>query len=78
MAKEYDESVEEFWTPAHRGLVSRLKRAMTLSNIGVSRTWPLDKRAAFCLRAIGVGGRVSLDNPSTVKSAIIALENYRR
>ena len=73
MAEPEEDAVE----PGHVALIARLERAVNLSGVGASRSWPLEKRATFCLRVVGVGGRVSLENPSTMKSAIVALENYK-
>lgn len=58
-------------------LLSRLKRAVNKVNLGASASWPLQKRASYCLRIVGGGGAVSLDNPLTIRRAITILENYR-
>lgn len=58
-------------------LLNRLERAVGLVNLGASKSWSLDKRATYCLRLVGSGGVVSLENPGTVRRAITILENAR-
>jgi len=60
----------------YNALTERLRRAVNRTNLGAARTWPLDKRASYCLRLVGSGGSVSLENPRTVRRAITILENY--
>ena len=62
--------------PGRELLLSRLKRAVGSANLGASSSWPLAKRASHCLRIIGGGGSVSIDNPQTVRRAITIIENY--
>ena len=57
-------------------LLSRLRRAVSSANLGASSSWPLGKRASYCLRIIGGGGSVSIDNPQTVRRAVTIIENY--
>lgn len=68
---------EEEDTSGLNALTERLRRAVNTSDLGASRSWPLGKRAAHCLRLIGSGGVVSLDSPVTVRRAITILENYK-
>jgi|TARA_R100001530_G_scaffold107705_1_gene75372 hypothetical protein len=63
--------------PGMRALADRLRVAVGRANLGASRSWPIGKQASHSLRLIGAGGRVSLENPSTVRRAITILENYR-
>jgi hypothetical protein len=61
----------------YNGLIERLRKAVNSTNLGAARTWTLEKRAVHCLRLIGSGGMVSLENPGTVRRAITLLENYK-
>jgi len=63
--------------PAMKGLLDRLRLAIDRANLGVPRSWPMGRRATAALRKIGAGGRVSLENPSTVRRAVVFLENHR-
>tara|TARA_R110002020_G_scaffold308323_2_gene524039 strand:+ start:393 stop:632 length:240 start_codon:yes stop_codon:yes gene_type:complete len=73
-----DDRVEEEDVAGFNALMERLRRAVNSVNLGAARTWTLDKRASYCLRIIGSGGTVSLENPSTVRRAITVLENYKQ
>ncbi len=58
-------------------LVRRLSQAIRRVNVGAPASFSIDKQAGFVLKKIGAGGVVSLENPSTVRRAIRAMENYR-
>jgi len=58
-------------------LLARLKKAVNRVDLGASASWSLAKRASYCLRIVGGGGGVSLDNPQTIRRAITILENYK-
>ena len=68
---------EEEDVSGFNALAERLRRAVNMSDLGSSRAWTIDKRASHCLRLIGSGGVVSLDNPATVRRAITILENHK-
>jgi hypothetical protein len=58
-------------------MLSRLRRAVSRSNLGGSGSWPLSKRASHCLRLLGGGRTVSIDSPRSVRRAITIIENYK-
>lgn len=58
-------------------LAVRLERAMRRVDLGAPRSFPLDKRASFVLKRVGVGGLATFEKPMSVRRAIRAIENYR-
>ena len=58
-------------------LIKRLEVAMRRVNIGAPSSFPLDKRAGFVLKRLGVGGLVTLEKPASILRAIRAIENHR-
>jgi|6_EtaG_2_1085325.scaffolds.fasta_scaffold232987_2 hypothetical protein len=76
----YDPEVEAALAqdPRYKALLERLRRAVSLANLGASTNWPLGRRATYSLRLAGGGGTVSLKNPGSVRRAILLLENYKR
>ena len=56
-------------------LLERLRRALSLANLGIPESWPLQRRASYALRLLGDGGTVNLDAPWTVRRATTVLEN---
>ena len=75
--REEQRAADRTQLSGYRRLVERLRRAVLSTNLGASSGWPLHKRAAYCMRLVGGGGNVSMDNPQSIRRAVIVLENYR-
>ena len=73
---EEEQAVDRTVFAGHELLLSRLERVVNMVNLGASTSWPLAKRASYCLRAVGGGGSVSVDKPQTIRRAITILQNY--
>lgn len=74
--REEEQKIDRTQLPGYDVLVDRLRRAVGTVNLGASTNWPLHKRASYCLRVVGAGGMVSMDNPISMRRAITILENY--
>lgn len=55
-------------------LKEQLRRAIRYADLGVPRSWPLERRADKAVRLLG-GGTVSFRRPATVRRAITLLTN---
>lgn len=74
--QEEEQKIDRTQLPGYDVLVERLRKAVGTVNLGASTNWPLYKRASYCLRVVGAGGMVSMDNPISMRRAITILENY--
>lgn len=55
-------------------LKEQLRRAIRFADLGIPRSWPLERRADKAVRLLG-GGVVSFRRPATVRRAITLLTN---
>ena len=74
--QEEEQRLDRTQLTSYDSLVQRLSRAVGMANLGASSNWPLHKRGSYCLKVIGAGGLVSVDNPVSMRRAILLLENY--
>lgn len=58
-------------------LKEQLRRAIRFADLGVPRSWPLERRADKAVRLLG-GGALSFRRPATVRRAIVLLSNSRQ
>ena len=58
-------------------LTVQLERAIRRVGIGAPGSFPLEKRANFVLKRIGVGGLVTFEKPMNIHRAIRAMNNHR-
>ena len=58
-------------------MMGRLKRAIGFSNQGASSSWTASRRASSAVRSSGQGFSVSMENPMSVRRAVLALENHK-
>lgn len=63
---------EQDRTPEH--LKRRLGEALRYANLGVPKSWPLERQASYAVRLVE-GGTVKFSAPQTVRRAISVLEN---
>ena len=58
-------------------LIKDLERAIVRANVGTSSSLPVGRRADNALRNLGIGWKVDVSSPKSVKRATAALNNGR-
>jgi len=74
--REEEQRLDRTQLTSYDSLIQRLRKAVGRADLGASTNWPLHKRASYCLKVVGAGGLVSMDNPISMRRAITILENY--